>query len=359
MKPTIGVVATAVALFLVCGSHAYAWHQAGHMETAWIAFSRLEPSERQNLVEILRQHPRYKEDFEAVMPDKLSPEERDQWIFTHASIWPDQVRPFHGHGKLVPNPEDKTSYHREEWHFINFPIVLVTARDAKRAQAIKQKAEATVNLRLDPFTRQELEANPKKLLDMNAIQALAYNTAVFRDMAAATGDRAVALCWILHIVGDIHQPCHAAAVFTETIFSPEYGSDRGANRIHYGSSKGQNLHSLWDDAPGRNDKRLFFKLDDMAHDFLADFEADGAAAVATKYPGQWAQESADLAAKSVYTRSIRSDILAADREGVDPDNEQIVTLPDRYEAQAARVSAKRVVEGGFRLGAVLRELLKP
>ena len=53
-------------------------------------------------------------------------------------------------------------------------------------------------------------------------------------------DKAILLCWLFHLVGDIHQPLHCSAMFTPRLFSE---GDRGGNSIKVGK---YNLHSTWD-----------------------------------------------------------------------------------------------------------------
>ncbi|OQS50676.1 S1/P1 nuclease [Chromobacterium violaceum] len=63
---------------------------------------------------------------------------------------------------------------------------------------------------------------------------------VLADRGAAKADRAQALTFLIHMVGDIHQPLHAAD-----------NLDRGGNDFKVqlpGSSKISNLHSVWDTA---------------------------------------------------------------------------------------------------------------
>lgn len=54
-------------------------------------------------------------------------------------------------------------------------------------------------------------------------------------------ERAIAQCWIVHLVADAHQPCHAGSLYVEDVF-PE--GDRGGHEIKTKQSK--NLHALWD-----------------------------------------------------------------------------------------------------------------
>ena len=46
---------------------------------------------------------------------------------------------------------------------------------------------------------------------MDALEAIAWNSEVLKRSKDA-GERAVALCWILHLVGDVHQPLHRRGV---------------------------------------------------------------------------------------------------------------------------------------------------
>jgi hypothetical protein len=63
---------------------------------------------------------------------------------------------------------------------------------------------------------------------------------------AADEDRAVALCWLLHLTGDVHQPLHCTSLFTEKQF-PD--GDLGGNAIgfRFGPDKlPRRLHTFWD-----------------------------------------------------------------------------------------------------------------
>lgn len=60
--------------------------------------------------------------------------------------------------------------------------------------------------------------------------------------AAPDADRLVALKYVVHLVGDVHQPLHAG-----------YGDDRGGNGFQLQAfERGTNLHALWDSALIRN-----------------------------------------------------------------------------------------------------------
>ncbi|BBC73789.1 conserved hypothetical protein [Altererythrobacter sp. B11] len=71
----------------------------------------------------------------------------------------------------------------------------------------------------------------------DGITALRTYTAVLRDPAAGQEEKARALRFVVHIVGDLHQPLHAGA-----------GSDRGGNDVKVlWFDAPQNLHWVWDE----------------------------------------------------------------------------------------------------------------
>jgi hypothetical protein len=60
--------------------------------------------------------------------------------------------------------------------------------------------------------------------------------------------RAVALCWVCHLVGDGHQPLHTVKLLTTQFPAPE--GDRGGTRFYIRVREGArtiSLHTFWDD----------------------------------------------------------------------------------------------------------------
>lgn len=76
--------------------------------------------------------------------------------------------------------------------------------------------------------------------DFNIIRAIKANLAGLHSDERTDSEKAVHQCWVLHLVGDAHQPLHSSALVSRTTF-PD--GDRGGNLIKVGSS---NLQSLWD-----------------------------------------------------------------------------------------------------------------
>src|ERR1700733_8864378 len=88
------------------------------------------------------------------------------------------------------------------------------------------------------------------------------------ELAAAdtdAGERAIALCWVEHLVGDIHQPLHAGEAFTEK----HPTGDLGGNALAVNTPSGvYNLHSVWDELLGTNND--FAVVSFIAHDIVLD-----------------------------------------------------------------------------------------
>jgi len=70
----------------------------------------------------------------------------------------------------------------------------------------------------------------------DAITALRRFTAILRDPSASLKDRQLALRFVVHLVGDLHQPLHTGN-----------GTDRGGNDVKVTfDGRPTNLHSVWD-----------------------------------------------------------------------------------------------------------------
>ena len=79
---------------------------------------------------------------------------------------------------------------------------------------------------------------------VNILTALAENERIVRNDSGPER-RAIALAWLFHLVGDIHQPLHTAQLFT--VDYPQ--GDRGGNEICVRVTQtGQplDLHRFWD-----------------------------------------------------------------------------------------------------------------
>lgn len=198
--------AAAVALLLV-PAPARAWDDVGHMAVAIIAWRHMTPAARARAVALLRGAPP-DAGLSQLRPATGGPDERDLALFARAATWPDLVRDRRDAARY-------RTYHHASWHY------------------------------LSAYWRTGPDGRPETVTGLPAdSQSVAERIPVLRVVAAdatqRAESRAVALAWVLHLVGDVHQPLHTCSRVT-----PEHPQgDRGGNLVRLGST---NLHAVWDD----------------------------------------------------------------------------------------------------------------
>jgi hypothetical protein len=157
-----------------------------------------------------------------------------------------------------------------------------------------------------------------------AVQAIDTYAAILRDRSKPRKERMRALKYIVHLVGDLHQPLHATA-------------DNGVTVVKIGGKK-QRLHEVWDDTIIQH--ASFFPW------VLVKKVDKGNKPVDPSTPAGWAIEGRNLA---------RDVILKDDR--LKAGNTQVVTLPKRYLEDNWPIVRTRLREAGYRLAYVLNDAL--
>jgi hypothetical protein len=325
----------------------WAWNPSGHMIVALVAYDQLDDATKAKAVALLRAHPRFADHFQHYMPKDLvkgSQAEQDQWCFAQAATWPDMVRPDPTRDpKSMITREDVTNYNRGVWHYIDMPIYL--------SEDEQHQLEHSVGENLSRDIPDDLD-DPK----MNIIQAEKVAAKIVGDASADEGKRGVSLCWLLHLVGDSHQPLHSSALFTTHRFRE---GDRGGNLLapdyaYKTFQGGYTLHAFWDDAISTDEPYGTCRV--LAYDLEKNKElvAAGEKATAKLDVGDWIDESYEICKQSVYTPEVRQQIAA--REGhshLGP-----LTLPPSYRPDAENIGERRAMEAGYRLAKVLQQLLQ-
>lgn len=165
-----------VAVLIGCVTpSARAWNKSGHMVVAALAYRDLkksDPDKADRVVALLKKHPHFESRWKSQLRT-VPAEDQDQYLFMLAARWPDDIR---------GNPE----FNRPKHHFIDFPFVPPDQPASVRG--------------VDPDHE-------------NLVNSFRDNVNLLSGGATAA-DKAVALAWIFHQVGDIHQPLHAATLFT-------------------------------------------------------------------------------------------------------------------------------------------------
>jgi hypothetical protein len=171
---------------------------------------------------------------------------------------------------------------------------------------------------------------------------LARQLEVLSDPSSPPRQRNQALKWVVHLVGDIHQPLHAAG-----------RDDRGGNAVEVAffgerSNDGKlNLHAVWDYyllrrwVSERGGEKVVFSASPSDGE-LADWQQGS--------PSDWIRESHDIARDMVYPALPVPNSCSQPITGV-------VAIDQAYSARAAPVAISQVRKAGVRLARLLNETL--
>ena len=174
----------ASCIFAALAAQAFAYSDDGHMYVAKIAYDRLPPAKQKKLDELM-----------ALIKNGRAP-----YNSASAACWPDDVKHTPGFGPTA------------DWHFIDMPL---------NGGPLPTKANI-------------LDGIKKNLAD--------YRTAASAPSTPANKlKQARAIAFLIHLVGDIHQPLHCS----------EPGGSTGGNAIQVANARPPgNLHHFWDGAYG-------------------------------------------------------------------------------------------------------------
>ena len=289
------LIATVVAVFSSF-ELLHAWSAQGHRLVGLVAAARLTPVATQNVAWLL-----------------------DGQTLADVASWADSIT-----GDQV-----QTSY----WHYLNIPPDATgydRDRDCPRQPGVEagSRSDRWRDCAVDRISYwEERLGNPK--LDR--------------------ADRATALKYVVHFIGDLHQPFHALGVgrggndvhvrvFGQVDCGPSTGSGPPRAESRGGNDPARpspcNLHSVWD---GRLISRR--NLDDRAYvDALSKLIADkGFGSQPPGTPAQWAEQSFKLAKEAL----------------VKPDT----NIDEAYYRRQIGVIDDRLALAGVRLAAVLNRVL--
>lgn len=300
-------------------SFAMAWSESGHHLVALLAFDHLNPDQQQQLLEMLAAHPRFKRDFTP------SPTIRDGDRFRvgTAGYWPDIAR-------------DHPKYNRPSWHY-QLGATL-TIGDPAGYKVPDTPGPCPENATLETE-------------DLHIAQAFELCRRVMADRNAMPGDRALALCWIAHLAGDAHQPCHAGSYYAEELY-PE--GDRGGNLIACEQNK--NMHALWDGLLGG--AVVEDDIDRRATEIknLPGYQQLGEELKRRAQPyslATWLAESREAALQYAYTSEVLRPLDVAFKAEV----HELMPLnfSPTYMERAGELAKRRAAEAGYRLAVVWAE----
>jgi S1/P1 Nuclease len=204
-----------------------------------------------------------------------------------ASTWADEVR---------NQPEYK---HTGPWHYINLPLGL---------------------------SEPDFEKTVKGMTQENVYSALLQQEHILGSTASSKGQKIEALKFIVHFIGDLHQPMHVSRE-----------EDKGGNTIlvNY-AGVGTNLHALWDskllDHLGLDDQQLASTCDHAGAAQVAAWQSDPLI--------KWIWESYEISSK------LYAEIDAMNGRSID----------DSYYQAHIQIVEQRIEMAGVRLAGVLNRI---
>ena len=304
-----------VALFflLAATTQAHAWNSFGHMEIAAVTWERLTPAAKREATRLIKLNPDYP-NWVANVPDA----EKDKIAFELAATWPDIIKHEQGYHDDGEKPKGEESgqnlgysdklQHRY-WHYIDMPFSLDNT-------ALVEPAAPNAKTQITKF---------KETLS---------------STAAADDVKSYDLVWLLHLVGDVHQPLHTTSRFTKG--APK--GDAGGNLVSLCKPPKEGcreeLHAFCDDVLGTRNHDPYAAARAAAKLPEADAKL---AAVADE--DNWIEESFEAAKVDVYVAPIG-------------DGEGPYQLDAEYKAHAKDVARNRAGLAGARLAQFLNNVFK-
>jgi hypothetical protein len=303
---------------IVLNVSAFAWDDEGHMAVAYVAYQHLNAPTKARVDELLCLNPDYKL-WKAAVPSGTAAAKRRMLIFMMAATWPDAIKSKPGYsddGTEDGNrPDGATSsqnigysdhLHHKYWHFVDTPF----STDGTAPPALPT-----------PNAETQIAAFRSVLSSNDPDEKKSYD-----------------LVWLEHLVGDIHQPLHAAT----RVSSSNADGDHGGNLVEVCLAPCKNkkkLHAFWDDLLGTSSTASSAVAAGQG------LPSPDATLTVKKDAADWSRESFAAAQQTVYTAPIGM--------GAGP-----FTLTSAYKAKAKALARKRIALAGVRLANLLNEELK-
>ena len=292
-----------VTILLGSSQLVFGWNKPGHMVTGAIAYQvlqQIDPMQLKNAVALLKQHPDYPKWKRQMDAEFVEAKDEGLFLFMHAARWPDDIR--------------GTSLHCELCHYINYP-----------------------------YSQDGTPTSPEQ--PTNVESALAENLAKLTSQGTVQS-KAQAFCWVAHLVGDIHQPLHSTAFFSQQF--PQ--GDRGGTRYYIRPTAGAktiHLHHYWDALVTGDDRSAdeFANVKERANSLLGAYQRSNLTELSERNPHEWAKtESFNLAVNEAYRKG---KVKAGSAS-----NGQV--LPDDYEEKVTPIAERRAVLAGYRLAEIIK-----
>ena len=302
----------------------YGWGPIGHMTVDYVAYQRLTPAAKARVRDLLKLNPEFA-NWEKQIPAGTSAEDHDQMIFIIAATWADDIKgdaKYSDDGPDPNTPDGATSsqnigytdlFRHRYWHFVDMPF-------SPDGTALPPIPAPNAQTQIDAFRAVLASTQPDPLKSYD-------------------------LVWLLHLIGDVHQPLHATT--RVTALGPK--GDAGGNGVKLVGDASANLHSYWDDLPGFDCNFCSGKsrCAERAIALGKTLKTPGTTYVRISKTETWIHESFEAARIDVY------------RAPIGPGNGPFTIAPaSLYETAAFRLAKRRISLAGARLADVLNRELK-
>ncbi len=289
-----------------------AWSGPGHMTVAAIAYRDLAPKERQQITAILAQHPEYGNWQEAAAKDDI---QSDQGMVAvmGASTWPDLIK------------RSGSPWNHQKWHYVDYP--------------------------LEP---PDFPIKPAPSPEEDIVFAINLALKSLKDLATTPSDKACWLSWLIHLMGDIHQPLYCCALITPELPAPD--GDKGGNLLFVKARESTTpipLHQMWDNALGTasgfHDKQVRKFLNQAIRLESKLKRAEAPEIKQHRTTEEWARESCQIALEKVYLK------------GALPYGKNVfhaAVVPEGYTKELNAIAENRVTIAGYRLADLLRAVVR-
>ncbi|MFN2500470.1 MAG: S1/P1 nuclease [Pyrinomonadaceae bacterium] len=284
----------------------FAWDEAGHKISAYIAWQQMLPHVRERVIKTLLEAP---EDAQLstfyLTYGTRTEQARKREFFMFASTWADVIRDRNFDTRYK-------KYHRGNWHYSD---TFWTVRNGR------------------------IEYLPASEDGGKALEKLNEFDKMLRS-ATRDSEKAVAIAWIEHLVGDLHQPLHTSARVTNT----EPKGDQGGNLFLLTPQgtprdKQENLHWFWDSIVVRNTPN---EKDECDAEFLDPI----AEKIMKRYPYRQMQSRV---APGRFEDWIKESLSTAQTDVFSPDLKRFEMPSSGYKKKAFKVAQERLALAGYRM----------
>jgi hypothetical protein len=217
------------------------------------------------------------------------------------------------------------------------------------AESLDEAANWPDEMRSDPAPFWQKTATPWHYVTLNgivydhappqgdALEALTHFRSVLQDPKASLADKQLALRFIVHLVGDLHQPLHAGKC-----------CDKGGNDVKVTwFGKPTNLHAVWDAQLVDEEQLSFTELAAKLERHISDQDV---IAWWDVNPRDWVSESAEIR-DTVYPLPGTPPV-----KGARGKNKKVPELSYSYVYKFTPVMERRLQQGGVRLAAYLNDV---